>query len=173
MTPVPDAPSGNTSSAGKTPSASNDMMIKMARRPRFQHGIKRGRICDWPEGAATPEDVASRVTYTGSAIHKTYPSPAGPSALRADEAKCDFYPPEVWPQLLDALRQAIRARCVGSFRGEFPSRAWIWVNGVLHEARLGGNGDYHGFPINDPRQYPEPARRVEEAPRVEIPHDRV
>ncbi len=113
------------------------------------------------------------MTYTGNPIHKTYPSPAGPAALRADEAKCDVYSADHWPMLLDALRQAITARCVGAFRGEFPSRAWVWINGVLHEARLTGGGDYHGFPINDPRQYPLPAARLEDAPRVEIPVDRV
>jgi hypothetical protein len=75
--------------------------------------------------------------------------------------------------LLNALQQAIRARCVGSFRGAFPSRVWVWINGVLHEARLGGQGDYHGFPLNDPLQYPEPASRLEDAPRVEIPFRRV
>lgn len=110
------------------------------------------------------------MTYTGNPIHKSYPSPAGPPALRADEAKCDQYAREDWHKLLSALRDAIQARCVGSFRGAFPSRAWVWINGVLHEARLTNEatGDYHGFPINDPRQYPEPLDRVEAAPRVEI-----
>lgn len=145
----------------------------MARRPKSQHGIRRGRICEWPEGAATPDEVAAQVSYTGHSLHKTYPSPAGPPAWRADEAKCDLFEPNDWPRLLDALRQAIRARCVGSFRGQFPSRAWVWINDVLHEARLSGQGDYHGFPLNDPRQYPEPARRLEDAPRVEIPFRRV
>jgi hypothetical protein len=145
----------------------------MPRRPKFRREIKRGRICDWPEGVGTPEEVAARVTYTGNAIHKSYPSPAGPPALRADEAKCDVYDVADWPRLVDALRHAIRARCVGSFRGDFPSRAWVWINGVLHEARLTGAGNYHGFPVNDPRQYPEPAIRLEEAPRVEIPVNRL
>jgi hypothetical protein len=145
----------------------------MARRPKFQHDIKRGRICDWPDDAGTPEEIAARVTYTGHPIHKTYPSAAGPPAWRADEAKCDFYEEADWPRLLDALRQAIRAGCVGKFRGGFPSRAWVWVNGVLHEARLTGGGDYHGFPLNDPRQYPEPAQLLENAPRVNIPFRRV
>ena len=39
-------------------------------------------------------------------------------------------------------------------RGGFPSRAWVWINGVLHEAHLTGNGEYHGFPLDDPKQYP-------------------
>jgi len=145
----------------------------MARRPKFQRTISRGRICAWPDGALTPEEVAARVTYTGSALHKTYPSPAGPPALRADEAKCDVYEEAAWPRLLDALRQSIRARCVGEFRGDFPSRVWVWINGVLHEARLTGQGDYHGFTLDDPSQYPRPETLLENAARVEIPFRRV
>jgi hypothetical protein len=128
----------------------------------------------WP-GDQDSNTASTRVTYTGHTIHKTYESPAGRPAWRADEAKCDVYDIEDWPKLLDALQKAIRARCVGKFRGNFPSRVWVWVNGVLHEARLTeqGQGDYHGFPLNDPRQYPEPAKRLESAPRVEIPCRRV
>ena len=143
----------------------------MPRRPVHRHEISRGQIIEWPEGVGTPEEVAARATFTGSSLHKTYPSPAGPPALRADKSKCDRYPDSAWPRLLSALREAIAAGCVGSFRGAFPARAWVWINGVLHEARLTNEatGEYHGFPINDPRHYPEPADRLEAAPRVEIP----
>jgi hypothetical protein len=34
----------------------------MARRPKFKRSIKRGRICDWPEGVGTPDEVAARAT---------------------------------------------------------------------------------------------------------------
>ena len=73
--------------------------------------------------------------------------------------------------LLDVLRRAIRAGCVSEFGGAFPDRDWAWINGVLHEARITDKrtGDYHGFPVNDRRQYPEPIDQVEAAPRVEIP----
>jgi hypothetical protein len=148
----------------------------MPRRPTYTRGIKRGLIGNWPEGVGTPAEVADRVTYTGNPLHKTYPSPAGPPALRADKAKCDRYAPEQWPRLLDALQAAIRGGCVGDFRGSFPKRAWVWINDVLHEARLTearqtdeGTGDYHGFPVNDSRQFPEPVDRLEAAPRVQIP----
>lgn len=141
------------------------------KRPKFEHGIKPGSIRDWPEDADTPEAVASRVTYTGSRLHKTHASPAGVPALRADKAKCDDYPQAEWPRLAEALRKAIISGIVSEFRGGFPARAWIWINGVLHEARLTNEaaGDYHGFPINDVRQYPKPMDRVEGAPHVEIP----
>lgn len=111
------------------------------------------------------------MTYTASSMHKSYSSPAGPPALRADKAKCDQYAQEQWPRLLAALRTAIRARCVSDFCGAFPNRAWVWINGVLHEARLTneGTGDYHGFPLNDSRQFPEPVDWIEAAPRVDIP----
>lgn len=145
--------------------------MPMARKPKHQRGIKRGRIVDWPEGVGTPAEVAERVSYKGSVEHKLYPSPAGPPAYRADKAKCDRYSQEQWPRLLDALRAAIRAGCVGHFRGSFPDRVWVWINEVLHEARLTneGTGEYHGFPLNSTLQYPEPVDRVMEAPRVEIP----
>jgi hypothetical protein len=142
----------------------------MPRRPQYQRGIKRGRIIDWPDGVGTPNQVADRVTYTGNAVHKTYPSPAGAPAHRADKAKCGRYSAEQWPRLLEALQAAIRAGCVSDFRGAFPERAWVWINDILHEARLTneGTGDYHGFPVNDSRQFPEPINRVEAAPRVQI-----
>jgi hypothetical protein len=143
----------------------------MPRSPTYRRGIKRGQIRDWPDGVGTPDEVAARVTYTGNPIHKSYPSPAGPPAYRADKAKCGQYGAEQWPMLLDALRSAIRACFVSGFRGSFPERAWVWINDVLHEARLTneGTGDYHGFPINDPRQFPEPVDRLEMAPRVQVP----
>jgi hypothetical protein len=144
----------------------------MAKRPEFKRGIKTGRIIDWPAEADSPEEVAERVTYTGNRLHKTHPTPAGSPAWRqwADKAKCDIYGEEQWPLLLNALQEAIRARCVGGpFTGGFPSRAWVWINEVLHEARLTGNGDYHGFPLDDPRHYPEPTDLLENAPRVHIP----
>lgn len=143
----------------------------MARRPSYQHGIKRVKICGWPDGVDAPAEVASRTSYSGNPKHKTYPCPAGPPAQRSDAAKCDKYAPEHWPRLLCALRRGIRAGCVSGFRGNFPFRTWVWINGVLHEARLTNEdtGDYHGFPINDPSQYPEPLDQVMAAPRVEIP----
>src|SRR4051795_10853864 len=102
----------------------------MARRPSYQHGIKRVKMCDWPDGVPTPDEVADLVTYTGNPKHKTYPSPAGPPAQRADAAKCDKYAATDWPRLLNALRLAIRARCVSGFRGNFPFRVWVWINDV-------------------------------------------
>jgi hypothetical protein len=147
----------------------------MARRPKHRRrGIKRGRICDWPADAEPANVIADKVSYTGSALHKTYPSPAGPPAKRSDKAKCDVYEMADWPRLLEALREAIRFGCVGEFRGGFPSRVWVWINDVLHEAkfRLSDEvqGDYHGFPVNDARNYPSPADRLENAPRVNIAH---
>jgi hypothetical protein len=115
--------------------------------------------------------LAKQVTYTGNPKHKTYPSPAGPPAKRADAAKCDKYAVGDWPKLQCALQMAIRAGSVGEFRGRFPFRAWIWINGVLHEARQTnrGTGDYHGFPLNDPTQYPVPLDQLKAVPHVEIP----
>lgn len=145
----------------------------MPRKPTVQHEIKRGQIVEWPRNTSAPQEVAARVTYTGSTLHKTHPSPAVPPAYRRrnHKSKCDRYAEEDWPRILRALQEAIGAMCVSHFQSEFPSRAWIWINDVLHEARLTNEktGDYHGFPIDDPRDYPQPLERVEAAPRVYIP----
>lgn len=144
----------------------------MSRRPKkLQHGIKLGQICDWPDGASSPAEVAAMVKDTGSPLHKSYPSPAGAPALRSDKEKCDVYDQHDWPKLLKALREAIAAKVVADFDGEFPTWAWVWINDVLHKARLtnAGVGDYHGFPVRDPAQYPTPLERIKDAPRVTIP----
>lgn len=148
----------------------------MPKRPLYskkpKHHIKTGKIVDWPSDEVSPEEVAEKVTYTGHPKHKKYKSPAGHPAYELDAAECDHFAERDWHLLEDTLRQAIRQRCVGQFRGEFPSRAWAYVNDVLHEARLTGEGqgDYHGFPIDDERQYPLPHRTLEgRVPHVTIP----
>jgi hypothetical protein len=71
------------------------------------------------------------------------------------------------------LRRAINAGCVDvEFRGDFPSRAWAFINDTLHEARLTNQqtGEYHGFPIDYEEQYPlDPHDILRTAPRVQIP----
>ena len=146
----------------------------MSRRPTYRHQIRRGQICPWPEDGPSPADVAENVSYMGSTLHKTYKSVFGPPAYRSDKAKCAAYPQESWPKILIALQAGIKAKCVGEFRGDFPARVWVWVNSVLHEARITNQetGEYHGFPIDDPVQYPVPETDLKEkAPHVEIPQD--
>lgn len=143
----------------------------MVRRPNYRRGIKRGRFADWPENVPSAECVAKQVRYVGSPLHKTYATPAGPPAYRSDKAKCDHFSVQEWPKLVDALQSAIKQKSVGEFRGQFPSRAWVWINDVLHEARQTHpeQGEYHGFPLDDPAFYPLPLSQLEDAPRVQIP----
>lgn len=143
----------------------------MARRPTHYRKNKPGRFSEWPESGLSPEELSQLVTYTGHSKHKDYLSPAGPGAFQADDYKCDYYPPEQWSQLLAALRQAVCSRCVAAFRGRFPSRVWVRINGVLHEARQNGHDspNYHGFPIDDPRHFPIPTSRLNDVPNVQIP----
>lgn len=145
-------------------------MQVMPKRPRHQRNIKHGQFIDWPGGVPSPSDVAQRVELRGNTEHKTYLSAFGPPANFSDKTKCDRYREEDWPKLVEALRRAIESRSVGSFRGDFPSRAWVWINDVLHEARLENQalGHYHGFPL-DPPEYPLPIDRLKGVPHVEIP----
>ena len=139
----------------------------MPRRPHYQRGIKRGQICDWPDGVGTPDEVAARVTYTGNRIHKTYMSPAGPPARHADKSKCDQYNEEHWPRL--CAPESNTCRCVSDFRGAFPMRAWVWINGVLHEARLTNEVRATTTVFQSMIRGNIPASKLEAAPRVEIP----
>lgn len=145
-------------------------MHSMPRRPSHQRKIKQGQFVDWLDHAPLPDEVAQRADLRGNTEHKTYPSQFGPPAIFSDKTKCDRYRNEDWPRLVEALRLAIQSRSVGIFRGDFPSRAWVWINGVLHEARLENQelGHYHGFPL-DPPDYPLPMDRLKGVPHVEIP----
>ena len=154
----------------------------MTRRPRFQRqadDFKRGHVAPWPADGPTPAVIAARVTYVGNDIHKSYRSPTGRPLYGAkpDEAQCDHFDEAAWPRLQNLLRAAVEAPCVDrSFRGAFPARAWAYVNGVLHEARLTnqGNGQYHGFPLDYPEQAPhDPLGLLRNAPRASVPLHRV
>lgn len=134
----------------------------MAKRPSRQRGpedFKPGIIAPWPAGKPLAAEVAARARYVPSGEHKNYPSPEGLWTLgsRSDKAKCHHFLEADWPRLVETLRQAIQAPVVNQeFRGDFPSRVWAYINGVLHEARLSNQqtGEYHGFPLEYPEQFP-------------------
>lgn len=121
--------------------------------------FKPGIVVPWPDNKPPARDVSDRVTYIPSGEHKDYPSPDGRWTFdnRSDKAKCARLPEDQWPFVLAALRRAIRAAGVNQeFRGDYPSRVWARINGVLHEARLSNQqtGDYHAFPLEYPEQFP-------------------
>lgn len=137
----------------------------MSTRPSFRRKDKPRRIGNWPEGVDAARKVSARVNFACNTEHKSYPSAAGTPALHSDKAKCDKYERRDIPKLREALRKAIEAECVGEeFRGGYPARAWVWISEVLHEAKLyqQEQGEYHGFPIDDPSQYPEPEKLLKE-----------
>lgn len=145
------------------------------KRPNHQRGpedFKPGVIAPWPEDKPPPADVADRVRYLPSGEHKNYPSEQGLWTLgsRSDKAKCQHLSEHDWPRLVVTLRQAILAPVASQeFRGDFPSRVWAYINGVLHEARLSNQqtGEYHGFPLEYPEQFPTDRHNLLRlAPRV-------
>jgi hypothetical protein len=121
------------------------------------------------------QELAAKVRYVPSGEHKTYPSETGLWTIghKIDKAKCDRFDPAHWPRIEQVLQDPVRHGCIDSeFRGEFPARAWAYINDTLHEARLSNlvNGEYHGFPLDYPEQFPEdPACLLRNAPRVAIP----
>lgn len=146
----------------------------MATRPghRRHQDFKPGTVTGWPPDAGDAAEVASRVSYVPDGKHKAYPAPNGEwSYFRSTEGtRCPPIPREGWPQVQDALRAAICAGVVGGqFRGAFPSRAWVYLNGRLCEARLSNQdaGQYHGFPLDYEEHHPaDPDRRLQHAPRI-------
>ena len=93
--------------------------------------------------------------------------------MRSDKVKCWKFNEADWPRLQDLLREAIARSCVDAeFRGDFPARAWFFINDVLHEDRLSNEvqGWYHGFPLESPDFLPEdPDQLLRSAPRATIP----
>ena len=121
-------------------------------------------IDPWPEGAPSPEEVASKASYVGSAEHKTAPSPAGPPTPRSDASKC---PTDVaenvegvlrWKaEVNEALRHAIRCKCVGGgFLQSFPRYVWGWFRQTMYEARLTNEtgGQYKAYPLEESVEWP-------------------
>lgn len=153
----------------------------MLKRPKFRRepgDFKPGIVAPWPSDKPDADSVASRVSYRASGEHKDHPSPTGgwtfcPS--KSDKAKCARIAEADWPAVLEGLRAAIRCGCVSrDFRGDFPSRAWAFVNGALHEARLTNedSGEYHGFPLEYEEQHPkDPCELLGNAPHVTLPVD--
>jgi hypothetical protein len=149
----------------------------MAKRPTYRRAgseIRRGRIGKWPANGPSQVEVSGRVHYIPNGEHKNYPSPTnawifGP---KKDKSLCLRYPQEAWPQLTAGLRTAIAGPCISEeFRSVFPARAWIYVDGLLHEVRLSSetNGEYHGFPVEYQEAYPEdPQGKLKDCPRVTI-----
>jgi hypothetical protein len=94
---------------------------------------------------------ADRACYVGSIEHKTYPSPAGKPSPRHDASKCPRIEEARWPELTEALREAIRAGLVSDPIDAcgLPRYVWGVFEGQLFEARrLSAPEDgYKAFPI--------------------------
>ena len=148
----------------------------MARRAR-QRGaqdIKRGVVTGWPPGF-DPSAVAQRASYRPDGKHKHYPAPNGEwdYRFRAEGTTCPKIEPTRWPSLQEALQAAIHDGVVlyDELRGEFPARAWVYLDDRLCEARLSNpeTGEYHGFPLDYEEHFPrDPHDLLRLAPRVSL-----
>jgi hypothetical protein len=101
--------------------------------------------------------AASKVRYTGSPYHRSPGSKAGPIAQRIGLAsRC----PPNWTNLeaTRLLRGAIVEGRVSIIWDQgYPRYVWYLDGDVLYEARLtnSGNGEYHGYPLEDRWQWPK------------------
>ena len=109
---------------------------------------RRRRVCN--SGDIDLDKLAERVTYVGSAEHKTYPSAAGRPRPRADATKCDPGLHGDFAMLTEWLRNGIRKGCIAPpWEGDFPRYVWTEVDGRWYEGRLvnSGQGAYKGWEI--------------------------
>lgn len=104
------------------------------------------------------KSIITRVRYTGSPYHRPPGSRAGPVVTRAGlSSRC----PPSWTnaKATEALKLAISEGRVSCFweGSAFPRYVWYLDGDVLYEARLTNreNGEYHGYPLEDPRQWPK------------------
>jgi hypothetical protein len=101
--------------------------------------------------------AAIKVRYTGSSYHRSAGSKAGPIVSRVGlTSKC----PPSWTNLeaTRLLRLAItNGRVSVNWEHGYPRYVWHLDGDVLYEARLtnSGNGEYHGYPLEDRWQWPK------------------
>ena len=151
----------------------------MATRPTHQprRDIK-------PKHVMPPDDnweggkLASRVRYVGNGKHKTQPPPAqlkgAWTPVWSDDGqteRCDGFNVDEWTAIEELLQQAVSRGFIAAdkdgkpeLREGMPTRAWAFVDDVLHEARLTGGSTYHAFPLTVKDTWPiDPHRRLAEA----------
>ncbi len=134
-------------------------IAQLAKVPIVRHRRTKPRAIGPWNGAESPDATASKVRYVGSPEHKSYPSAAGPPALRSDATPCD---PKVEVEAINAvLQKAIQRRCTSArFEQGFPKYAWGWLDGDLYEARHinGPPGTYKGYQLRE-SEYPRDRER--------------
>ena len=153
--------------------ATMQVMGKHSGFQRAPDDFKPGKLIAWEANGPTRQSLARRVRYSGNGAHKTYTSPNGEwtPCWRRGKASCWKFDQNDWPRLVDLLRRAIVAGCVAEFQNDFPSRVWAYINDTLHEARLHNAqlGEYHGFPLEFPEQFPIDSNNIlRNAPREQI-----
>ena len=158
---------------GSLPCRYNAVMGKHSGFQRVPDDFKPGKLIAWEADGPTRQTLARRVRYSSNGAHKTYTSPNGEwtPCLQRGKASCWKFDQNNWPRLVDLLRRAIVAGCVAEFQNDFPSRAWTYINDTLHEARLHNAqlGEYHGFPLEFPEQFPIDSNNIlRNAPREQI-----
>src|SRR5215204_4167206 len=119
-------------------------MLSDVRTPSRRERRRRIHV---PEGTDLSM-LAPRMSYVGSAEHKTYPSEAGRLRPRADATKCDPRLHGDFEMLTEQLRSAvIKGQVGGPWESDFPRYVWAEIDDVWYEARLvnRGQGTYKGW----------------------------
>ena len=115
---------------------------------------KRLKIGSWTSDQS-PEEVADRARYLGSGEHKSYPSAAGPAALRFGNTPCD--PKYRWNKYGRPFAKVFAGNVSDETSNTgFRSYVWGWIGKTLYLGRHinGPAGAYKGFEV-DLADYPD------------------
>ena len=132
-------------------------------RTRYKRNKQRS-LGEWPKDALAPKSVADKASYIGSPEHKSYPSKAGPPALRASDAtRCDPKYKDKEEDITQALQKAINKKAVcGTFEDGFPKYVWGYLDGDLYEARHinGPVGTYKAYKLEELIDWPDDPNNI-------------
>ena len=120
----------------------------MLRKPRRQRDNPKARKVVAPPSGTDLAQVAAACHYVGSPYHKDRPSFAGGMPHhRPDASLCPGDLAKCRGRVEDWLREAVKAGRTGGWDGSFPRYVWHCEDDIVFEARHGGSGEYHGYPL--------------------------
>lgn len=118
--------------------------------PSRRRDNPKARTVTIPPPGTDLEEIANSSRYSGSPYHKDVPLRGQQMVRRPDASICPRNLAGKQGQLTKWLRDAIkRGNIGGGWSGKFPKHVWVRKDDIIYEATYTGNGQYHGYPLED------------------------